>query len=278
MKLGMSLSQFEAELNTDCCDPYNNAELTLTLKLGFRQINPAGGAAEGTYHDYGDAAEPTRKIVKWTTGSWNLWKKNFVDTAARFWNGKFWLSNNFPLYEFEKNGTKYRPNIWCLVKIEDRDVALGGHHHVIDVVRLHKSETWFGSHAKLYDSLDTNSVKKGKNSKGKPIMQRAHVHEVGHLLGLGHVDIGKAHCPPGGDTNASNCYGVADVDKYSVMGQGMQLRLTHAVPWRKAMVALASKGNVLTATDWEAKMQRIYPRIPAEVATNAMLTHRPVRK
>ncbi len=73
MKLGMSLSQFEAELNTDCCDPYNNAELTLTLKLGFRQINPAGGAAEGTYHDYGDAAEPTSKIGNWTTGSWTLW-------------------------------------------------------------------------------------------------------------------------------------------------------------------------------------------------------------
>ena len=278
MKLGMSLSQFEAELNTDTCDPYNNAELTLTLKLGFRQINPAAGAAEGTYHDYGDAAEPNRKIVKWTVGSWNLWKKNFVDTATRFWNGKFWLSNNFPVYEFEKNGTKYRPNIWCLLKIEDRDVALGGHHHVIDVVRLHRSETWFGSHAKLYDSLDTNSVQKGTNSKGKPIMQRAHVHEVGHLLGLGHVDIGKAHCLPTGDTNASDCYGVADVDKYSVMGQGMQLRLTHAMPWRRAMTTLSGKGSVLTESDWEAKLQRIYPRIPAEVAKNAMLTHRPLRK
>lgn len=278
MKIGISLPTFEAELNTDTCDPYNNAELTLTLQLGFRQINPAGGAAEGTYHDYGDAAAPSRKIVKWTTGSWNLWKKNFVDTATRFWHGKFWLSNNFDIYTYEKNGVTYRPNIWCRLCIVDRDISFGGHHHVIDVVRLHKSETWFGSHAQLYDSLDTNLVRKGTNSKGKPIMQRAHVHEVGHLLGLGHVDIGKAHCPPGGDTNASDCYGVADVDKYSVMGQGMQLRAAHAMPWRKAMVAISGKGNVLTETDWEGKLQRHYPRIPAEIAANRMVTTRPIRK
>jgi hypothetical protein len=278
MKTGLSLAQFEAELNTDTCDPYNNAELTLTLKLGFRQINPAAGAADGTYHDYGDRTAPTRRIVKWTNGSWNLWKKNFVDTAQRFWDGKFWLSNNFPEYEFEKNGVKYRPNIWCRLKIEDRGIARGGHHHVIDVVRLHKSETWFGSHWKLYDSLDTKLVKKGEDGRKKPIMQRAHVHEVGHLLGLAHVDVGKRHCPPGGDTNATDCYGVADVDKYSVMGQGMQLRLSQAMPWRKAIVALSGKGAVLTPGDWEAKMQRIYPRIPAEIARNAMITHRPIRK
>jgi hypothetical protein len=278
MKYKASLASFDAELDTGPCDPYNNAELTLTLKLGFRQINPAGGAADGTYHDYGDPTAPTRRIVKWTNGSWNLWKRNFVNTAQSFWHGRFWLSNNFVRYEFNRGGVQYRPNIWCRLKIEDREIRLGGHHHVIDVVRLHGSETWFGSHATLYDSLDTKLVKKGENGKKKPIMQRAHVHEVGHLLGLGHVDIGKPHCPPGGNTNAAKCYGVADVDKYSVMGQGMQLRLEHAMPWRKAIIAISTDGNALTATDWEAKMQRIYPRIPAEVASNAMLTRRPLRK
>lgn len=278
MKQTMSLSKFKAELNTDTCDPYNNAELTLTLRLGFRQINPAGGAVDGTYHDYGDATKPTRRIVQWSSGAWNLWKKNFVDTATRFWGGKFWLSNNFQLYEIEKDGKKYYPNIWCRLKIEDRPIALGRHHHVIDVVRLHGMEHWFGSHSTLYDNRDTDAVQKGTDGKGNAIMQRAHVHELGHLLGLQHVDVGKTHCPPGGDRNATRCYGVKDVDKYSVMGQGMALRRSQAMPWRKAMVALSGKGNVLTATDWEAKLQRIYPRLPAEAASNAMLTHRPLRK
>uniref|UniRef100_UPI002FCBDC4F hypothetical protein n=1 Tax=Bosea sp. (in: a-proteobacteria) TaxID=1871050 RepID=UPI002FCBDC4F len=219
-----------------------------------------------------------RRIVQWSAGAWSLWKRNFVATATRFWDGKFWLSNNFQLYEFEKDGAKYYPNIWCRLKIEDRPIRFGGHHHVIDVVRLHGAENWFGSHSTLYDSLDTNLVRKGLDSKGSAIMQRAHVHEVGHLLGLDHVDVGKGHCPPGGNRNASNCYGVADADKYSVMGQGMALRRPQAMPWRKAMVALSGKGRVLAASDWQAKLQRIYPRLPAEVASNAMLTHRPLRK
>ena len=71
MKKTLTFSKFDAELNTDCCDPYNNAELTLTLRMGFRQINPASGAASGTYHDYGDVTAPTRKIVKWSPAAWS---------------------------------------------------------------------------------------------------------------------------------------------------------------------------------------------------------------
>ena len=67
---------------------------------------------------------------------------------------------------------------------------------MIEVVKLHHSETWFESYSGLYDSLDSNLVQKGTDSKGNAIMQRAHVHEIGHLLGLPHVDVGKAHCPP----------------------------------------------------------------------------------
>ena len=105
MKKKLTFSKFDAELNTDCCDPYNNAELTLTLRMGFRQINPAGGAASGTYHDYGDATAPTRKIVKWSAAAWSTWKSNFVSSAQAFWAGKFWLINDFrqlPLQE--RNG------------------------------------------------------------------------------------------------------------------------------------------------------------------------------
>jgi hypothetical protein len=319
MKLARSFSPFDAELDTNLCDPYTNAELTLTLKLGFRQINPPAGAAVGAYYDAGNVNNPTRKIVRWTTGSWNLWKQNLVATATRFWDGKFWLTNNFSLYEYEKNplgfwgpqspvsaglqpwnshpwnsqpgladdfrifddevsGSRYRPNIWCRLKIVANDISFGGHHHVINVVRLHQGESYFSSNTRFFDNRDNNLARTGSDSKGQPIIQRANVHEIGHLLGLGHVDIGKPHCPPGNQTNATQCYGVADIDQYSVMGRGMQLRVEHAMPWRRAMIALSGSGNVLTTTDWEPRMQKIYPRLPGEVAANAVVTRRPNRK
>jgi hypothetical protein len=287
MKKTIIFPKFDAELNTDVCDAYNNAELTLSLRLGFRQINPAGGAATGTYHDYGDPSEPTRKIVKWTPGSWSAWKQNFVTSAQAFWTGKFWLINDGGNFSFEQGGVTYIPNIWCRAKITAHDATDAGNHHTIDVVRLDRTENWFGSHATLYDSLDTKLVRKGRDSANKPIMQRAHVHEVGHLFGLGHVDIGKAHCPADGNTNAAQCYGVADEDKHSVMGSGMKLRAKHALPWREAIRAfvldeLLSGRRGLSAllmpisliAPWKAELTRHYPRTIDEVQRGVMVISR----
>ena len=118
--------------------------------------------------------------MRWTPAEWSRWKSHFLTSAQKYWSGKFWLINNFSALEYENKGVKYRPNIWCRFNLVGGDASAGAYHHTIEVVRLHKTETWFGSHSKLYDSLDTNLVQKGTDSKGKAIMQRAHVHEVGH--------------------------------------------------------------------------------------------------
>lgn len=298
MKKKITFAKFDAELNTDTCDPYNNAELTLTLRMGFRQINPAAGAAAGTHHDYGDATAPTRKIVKWSAASWSAWKANFISSAQAFWTGKFWLINDSASFPYKKGAATYYPNVWCRFILVGNEAAVAGNHHTIDVVRLDPSENWFGSHSTLYDSKDTNSVKKATTSAGKKVMQRAHVHEVGHLLGLDHVDVGKPHCAASGNTNAGPCYGVADADMVSVMGSGMELRLEHAYPWREALrsfaleeltaaianplalllggASLSTPVASLTST-WPAKLKRHYPRTEAELKAGTMITARPSR-
>jgi hypothetical protein len=295
MKKSMSFAKFDAELNTDVCDRYNNAELTLTLRVGFRQINPSGGAARGSHHDYGDATEPARKTVKWTNGAWQAWKSNFVRSAERYWRDKFWLVNDSGSFAFHGGSSIYFPNVWCRFKLVSKEAGVAGNHHTIDVVRLHQSEKWFGSHSTLYDSRDTRSNYKKKTSTGESVYQRAHVHEVGHLLGLQHVDVGKPHCLPTTDTNASACYGVADADRVSVMGSGMTLRVENAFPWREALRYFSIEEAVKSMVNpwgfpvsrtslylpissvgavWPAKLKRHYPRTEAELKAGVAITSR----
>lgn len=277
MKKTIATTAWDAELDTDVCDPYNNADLTLRLKIAFRQINPPDGARAGMYNDFGDANSPVRKIVRWNPAEWMSWKSNFIATASRHWNGKFWLVNNFSKYAYTYKEIKYIPNVWCRLNLVAIDAGVGTHHHLIDVVRLDKSELWFGSHARLFDNLDVNLVRKGMDSRGRFIMQRANVHEIGHLLGLGHVDAGKQHCIAARNVNAAACYGVTDRDKYSVMGQGMQLRDEHAHPWRRAIALISGKGNTAANADWVPRKDRHFPRTLAEVAANASITAMPTR-
>ena len=62
----LKLATCDPILSTDVCNLRTNADLTLILRLGFRQINPAAGAASGTYNDYGDPARKARTIVNGT--------------------------------------------------------------------------------------------------------------------------------------------------------------------------------------------------------------------
>lgn len=90
-------------------------------------------------------------------------------------------------------------------------------------------------------------------------MQRGSAHEIGHLLGLPHVDAGKPHCPST-NTNAPLCYVIKDVDKVSIMGYGMEQRVENAQPWRKAIIDMSKKGNFLRSKDWKAQLSIVYPK------------------
>ena len=166
MKTTIKKAYWDATLDTGVCDRLNNAELTITIRLAFKQLNPAGGSLTGFYNDYGDASATARKIDKWSKSDWSAWKLNFVSSAQNYWNGKFWLMNNFSEFGIDYKNVKYFPNVWCRFKIESSDASPAfKHHHMIEVVKLNKAENWFGSHSTLYDSLDTTSVQSCKSTR-----------------------------------------------------------------------------------------------------------------
>ncbi len=279
--------RYNAELNTNPCNAYNNANLTLTLRLNVQQVNPAGGAATGTHKD---ASGKPRNIVKWPEDKWKAWKYHFFKSAQDFWSGGFWLYNNCGGFAFRQRGEIYLPNIYCLLNIVGSSPRMIS-HHTIDVVNLASDVTGlqFRSHARLYDSEDLKRSTARRDSKGKSIYQTTQVHEIGHLLGMGHVDIGKAHCPTNKDTNDPLCYGVSDSSLNSVMGAGMQKRDSNAAPWITAMkhfdsdlyaskIYLPPKKRFVAGTaKWLVERQRIYPSTSAEYEAKKKIFRTPQR-
>lgn len=265
-------TKFKAVLDTDVCDRYNNAEITVVSKLYLKKGDPTGGANSGMQNDSNGNAQPIRK---WSDTAWDRWKKSFVRVCTNY-SGKFWLINNSKWGEYEDKGVKYYPNIWCRHAIELVNSTASA-HHTITIYRVKVAGRDFRSNFSLMDSHDIQLQNKKKDSRNRWIKQRPAVHEYFHTLGVRHIDHGEVNCPIADSGNASTCYGDTDADRRTLMGSGMKVHTKFADPWRRAAIKLTGKGTIASATAWLPVLKRHYPRTLAEVDAGRKIKRKPRR-
>lgn len=238
-----NMGAFNAVLNPRVRNRETNADLTLFVRVHFKQINPT--AASKTYRDSDNKDVPIRK---WKPKEWNLWKTQFIGDCQRKWNGKFWLRTpkTYNGLNWPASSATHRCNIYCKFKISEQSNAEGA-HAVIPVVKISKKH-FFRSNMLLYDSQDLKPLKLTAKSKFL-----THLHEIGHLIGLDHPGEKNPGCVAGDE---AVCYASPKGNDKGVMGRGSRIYARHAQPWIKAVAIMTETPEFL----WKASRKRIYPK------------------
>lgn len=272
---------FWTVLDTSVCDPRTNANLTIELYINLHQINPTSFEIpfinrQLKLDKINDSDNVAHTIKAWTPSLWKKWTATYVKSAHRFWSGKLWLTppDSFADLDFTTTGIKYRPNIYCQLKIILVE-GTTGFHKKIDVVRLKDAREEFRSDAGLYSDNDikTSAYPFVKDDKGKyhTYYQQATTHEVGHAMGMLH----SAHLLPpvswaegksfmaciGTDDgiNGNPCYGTGYRTEVggNIMGYGRKLAKANAYPWRHR-IGLHTGTN---QNDWGVELNHhVYPK------------------
>ncbi|WGD56219.1 hypothetical protein QA641_21375 [Bradyrhizobium sp. CB1650] len=243
--------KWDADLVDWRIDQSTNAYLTIFIRIFFAKIDPAGPT--GTYGDNDDtAAHPSKKpIQKWKHGEFEHYVRNLTSSAQRFWDGQFWLKTpkTYDGLNYLAHGRPaYRCNLYC--KLDLKAVSRADHaHYTIAVVRA-QDGVFFRSNAVLYSQ---NDIKSDQRIPGSTVKFWTHFHEVGHLIGLGHVGTG-------GRTNVHNdnrpaAYGVTAAEMQDVMGRGHARRDWHATPWQQAAEAFTG----VRVANWKVFQHHIAP-------------------
>lgn len=221
-----------------------NCAINIYIRVFLKKVNPANGAAEGTAGDWDtrNSGGRERKIVRWGDEEFKAWCRRYQSECQSFWDRRFWLCPP-PTYselDFRRERRTLRPNLSCglhLTLVSSSSLA----DHTIEVVKLADTETFYRSDSAHYDNRDIDP-----STSNAGFQQRAHVHEVGHLLTLGHSNEGDASCV----NNNPVCYA-----NDNVMGGGETLAPWNARPWQNAMEAITR----ISHSSWRVSMAEVLP-------------------
>ncbi|MEK9281777.1 MULTISPECIES: hypothetical protein [unclassified Bradyrhizobium] len=243
--------KWDADLVDWKIDHSTNAYLTIFIRIFFAKIDPAGKT--GTYGDADDTAtHPSKKsIQKWKPGEFEQYVRNLTSSAQRFWDGQFWLKTpkTYDGLNYLAHGRPaYRCNVYCKLDLKAVSAAHDA-HYTIAVVRA-RDGVDFRSNSVLYSQ---NDIKSEQMIPHSTVKFWTHFHEVGHLIGLGHVGTGgkiNVH-----NDNSATAYGVTAAEMRDVMGRGHARHNWHATPWQEAAEAFTG----VKIADWKVFQHHIAP-------------------
>jgi len=243
--------KWDADLKEEVRNAHTNADLCIQIRVHFAKIDPASGRT-GLYGDWDDKPDhpSKRRIQKWAPNEFEHFTGRLVREAQHFWNGVFWLQT--PVRYTDLNWPDEKPthrcNLYCRFELKKAHTDADA-HYTIAVVRVQDSDV-FRSDAKLYSQKDINSEQLIPHSTVK---FWTHFHEVGHLLGLGHIGYAGHHNLH--NDGSDRAYGVSQQEMRDVMGKGHIRHPWHASPWQEA----AESFTEIPAKDWTVHMHHIAP-------------------
>jgi hypothetical protein len=238
--------------------------LTLKLNVFLNEMKPPAGKTTFTAYDSGDGSATAQQ---WNANEWEHFRKEFKRQSYAAWNYAFVLIPPASYNGFvDPSGV--RRNVQCFLQINLRDRP-GIGTHTVDCYSLTETGGMLRANSGLLtnkdvapttrtrDHLEPMRLEKkdgkmrwsGGNPDGKSFAfkQSTIAHEVGHLLGLGHIADHTAACKHSGP-NSSRCYGLFLKESMNIMGGGDALSIKNSTPWRERITKHARPTEI---PDWK---------------------------
>jgi len=264
-------------------DCRNITPLTIHLRIKFQ---PAGGKQPGeTVPVKVQGKQLTLGHI--SPGELETFKSRFQQVVTDQWSGKIYIALpdappplGLPLVEFRKFAypglVRWNPCVQCKLKIELSDTNFdwwvivckpkAGQPEFPSYMYTPDKLKLVAAQGKPHGMLSIHDVNISKNlpvvkqtvkdnwnsAEAVSLEQVVAGHEVGHMLGLHHVNYSHPLCHENGDKLYDNndpvCYGDTVFKASDAMGYGSEVRAVHGRPWLRAIQHLTGhkKGWSLT--------------------------------